>query len=140
MGEEFYAVIKLVSGEEIVSIVCIDDNDGDPIVILQNPIIMKVFHSKGQMYIKIKDWIEVANDDFFMITQDKIITMTEITDKKIIDVYDNYVAEESFNGINFDQRNSQEGSVKLSEKMGYISSVEDARKNLERIFKGIKES
>ena len=140
MGEEFYAVIKLVSGEEIVSIVCIDDNDGDPIVILQNPIIMKVFHSKGQTYIKIKDWIEVANDDFFMITQDKIITMTEITDKKIIDVYDNYVTEESFNGINFDQRNSQEGSVKLSEKMGYISSVEDARKNLERIFKGIKES
>ena len=140
MGEEFYAAIKLVTGEEIFSLISVDDNDGDPIVILQNPIIMKVFHSKGQMYIKIKDWIEIANDDFFMITQDKIITMTEITDKKIIDVYDNYVTEESFNGINFDQRNSQEGSVKLSEKMGYISSVEDARKNLERIFKGIKES
>ena len=28
MEEEFYAVIKLVSGEEIVSLVSKDDNDG----------------------------------------------------------------------------------------------------------------
>jgi hypothetical protein len=32
------------------------------------------------------------------------------------------------------------GKVKPSTKMGYIGSVEDARKKLEDIFKGIKES
>ena len=31
MGEEFHAVIKLVTGEEIFSLVCVDENDGDPI-------------------------------------------------------------------------------------------------------------
>ena len=32
MEEEFYAVIKLVSGEEIVSLVSKDElNDGDPV-------------------------------------------------------------------------------------------------------------
>ena len=32
------------------------------------------------------------------------------------------------------------GEVKVSNKMGYISSVEDAREKLEKIFKGLKES
>ena len=32
------------------------------------------------------------------------------------------------------------GKVKISNKMGYVSSVDEARKRLERIFKGIKES
>jgi hypothetical protein len=41
MGEEFYCVLKLVSGEEILSLIMIDENDGDPIIILQNPVINK---------------------------------------------------------------------------------------------------
>ena len=32
MGDEFYSIIKLVSGEEVLSLVAIDDNDGDSIV------------------------------------------------------------------------------------------------------------
>ena len=39
MQEEFYSIIKLVSGEEILSLISIDENDGDPLVILQNPIL-----------------------------------------------------------------------------------------------------
>ena len=35
MGEEFYAAIKLVTGEEIFSLVSVDENGGDPIIILQ---------------------------------------------------------------------------------------------------------
>ena len=36
MGEEFYAIIKLVSGEEIMSLISVDEEYEDPIVILQN--------------------------------------------------------------------------------------------------------
>ena len=42
MGDEFYAIIKLISGEEILSLVSIDENDGDPLIVMQNPITMKV--------------------------------------------------------------------------------------------------
>ena len=45
MGEEFHAVIKLVTGEEIFALVCVDENDGDPIILLMNPVIMKVVKS-----------------------------------------------------------------------------------------------
>ncbi len=29
MGEEFHAVLKLITGEEIFSLVSVDENDGD---------------------------------------------------------------------------------------------------------------
>jgi hypothetical protein len=135
MGEEFYAIIKLVSGEEILSLVMMDENDGDPVIVLQNPITMKSFYDQKGTYIKIKPWIELSSDDFFIVKLDKIITMTETKDKKLIDIYTNYIEDDD----TIDVYNPS-GKVKPSQKMGYISSVEDARKKLENLFKGLKES
>jgi len=135
MGEEFYAIIKLVSGEEILSLIMVDENEGDPVIVLQNPVTMKAFHNQHGMHLKVKPWIEMSSDDFFMIKLDKIITMTETKDEKLINIYNNYIEDDD----TIDVYNPS-GKVKPSSKMGYVSSVEDARKNLERIFKDLKES
>jgi len=133
MGEEFYCVIKLISGEEIFSLVSTDENDGDPIIILQNPVIMKVNKTPQGSIIRVKPWMDLPSDDFFILKLDKIITITEIKDKSIIKVYDRYLEEDETEII------SDNYKSELTDKMGYISSVEDAREKLERIFKGIKE-
>jgi hypothetical protein len=130
MGEEFYCALKLISGEEIFSLVAIDESDEDPIVVLQNPVIMKISYTEVGSIVKIKPWMEIPDDDFYMIKLDKIITMTEITDQSTIGIYDKYLNNES----------NSNGKVKITDKMGYISSVEDARKKLEELYKGIKES
>ena len=135
MGEEFYAIIKLVSGEEILSLVMLDENDGDPILILQNPVTMKIYYNQDGPHVKVKSWVELSSDDFFIVKLDKIITMTETKDKRLLDIYNNYIEDDD----SIDVYNPS-GKVKPSSKMGYISSVEDARKSLERIFKGLKES
>ena len=136
MGEEFYAIIKLVSGEEILSLVFIDENDGDPVLVLQNPVTMKIYNNSQQgNYLKVKPWMEMSDDDFFIVKLDKIITMTETKDKRILDIYNNYIEDNDTVDVY-----SPTGKVKPSSKMGYVSSVEDARKKLERIFKGLKES
>jgi hypothetical protein len=135
MGEDFYCILKLVSGEEILSIVSVDDNDGDPIVVLQNPVIMELIDSKEKSYVKVRPWMELPSDDFFMVKLDKIITMTETTDRKLIDIYTKYLNDDDSIDV---YRAS--GEVKVSNEMGYISSVEDARKKLEELYKGIKES
>ena len=135
MGEEFYAIIKLVSGEEILSLVMVDENEGDPVIVLQNPITMKAFTNQHGTHLKVKPWIEMSDDDFFMVKLDKIITMTETKDKRLINIYNDYVNDDD----SIDVYNPA-GKVKPSSKMGYISSVEDARKKLENLFKGIKES
>jgi len=54
MGDEFYAIIKLTSGEEILSLISIDENEGDPIIMLQNPITMKIINSHRGIHIKVK--------------------------------------------------------------------------------------
>ena len=135
MGDEFYAIIKLVSGEEILSLVLIDDNDGDPVLVLQNPVTMKTYNNQHGIYLKVKPWMEMSDDDFFIVKLDRIITMTETQDKRILDIYNNYIEDDD----SIDVYNPS-GQVKPSSKMGYLSSVEDARKSLERIFKGLKES
>jgi hypothetical protein len=135
MGEEFYAIIKLISGEEILSLIMVDENDGDPIIVLQNPVVMKMVEQQMGSYVKIKPWMELPNDDFFMIKLDKVITMTETTDKKIIDIYNKYLNDDDSIDIY-----KPSGEVKVSIEMGYVSSVEDARKKLEELYKDIKES
>jgi len=128
MGDEFYSAIKLTTGEEIFALVCIDENDGDPIIILQNPVIMKVHSNHIGTYVKIKPWMEIPNDDFFIIKLDKVITMTEIKDKNTIEFYERYLSDDNVD-IEVD------GKVKISDKMGFISTVEDARETLENIFR-----
>lgn len=133
MGEDFYCSLKLISGEEIFSLICVDENNGDPIIILQNPVIMKIQQSMNGIVIKIKPWMEVPDDDFYFVKLDKIITMTEISDEMTIRFYQKYLSNEDITSIG-DNR-----EVKITNKMGYISSVEDARKKLEELYKGIKE-
>ena len=143
MGDEFYAIIKLTSGEEILSIVSVDENDGDPLLLLQNPITMKVYNTHHGMHIKVKSWIEMSSDDIFIIKPDRIITMTETTDDRLIDIYTSYINdEEEDDGIDVyrSSGNKESGPTRPSKKMGYISSVEDARKKLEDIFNNSIES
>jgi len=134
MGEEFYCILKLVSGEEVLSLIMVDENDEDPIIILQSPVVMKSIINGDSFYIKVKPWMELSNEDIFFIKLDKVITMTETTDKKLINLYQQYL-----NGDDTDAYKSV-GEVKISDQSGYISSVEDARNKLEELYKDIKES
>ena len=129
MGEEFHGVIKLVTGEEIFGLISVEENDlGNPIVLVQTPVTMKVLsHAHGQ-YVKIKPWLELADEDMYLISYDRIITMSQVKDSQMIDFYTRYLEED---GLDFEL----DGKVKLQEGMGFISTVDDARKKLEDIFK-----
>ena len=128
MGEEFHAVLKLITGEEIFALVSVDENDGDSIIMLSNPVIMKMMHSPAGQYVKIKPWLELPDQDLFLIKYDKIITMSEVTDKQMIKFYTKYLNEDDID-IELD------GKVSLNGKMGLLTTVDDARLKLEEIFK-----
>jgi len=127
MEDEFYGVIKLITGEEIFAMISIDENDGDPIILLQNPVIMKVYQNPTGQYVKVRPWLELPNEDMFLIKYDKIITMTEVSDKQMIDFYQKYLNDDELD-IEFD------GRVKLNTRLGLVSTVEEDRKNLEKIY------
>ena len=128
MGEEFYAALKLITGEEIFALVSVDENDGDSIIMLSNPVIMKMMHSPAGHYVKVKPWLELPDQDLFLIKYDKIVTMSEVTDKQMIKFYTRYLNEDDID-IEVD------GKVTLNDKMGFLDTVHDARLKLEEIFK-----
>ena len=131
---DFHATIKLITGEEIFALVSVDNTEDEPVVIMQNPVVMKVLSTgRGQM-MKIRPWLEVPGDDVYIMKYDKIITMSEVKDHMIISMYKTYCDEGDFDFGEFineeDSRNHE-----VTKKMGYISNVEDARKKLEDLFK-----
>ena len=134
MGEEFHGVIKLVTGEEIFGLISVEENDlGNPIVLVQTPVTMKVLsHAHGQ-YVKVKPWLELADEDMYVIAYDRIITMSQVKDKQLIEFYTRYLEED---GVDFEI----DGKVKINEQMGYISTVEKSRKLLEELYKLNKET
>lgn len=122
MEEEFYAAIKLVSGEEIFAIVCPTDEEGRILLILENPIIIDPMVSKnaGIVGYRVRPWMKIPEDSIYIIDMDKIITMTEIHNEQIIGIYRKYISDSS--------------QVNLEKSMGFISKVDDARKILEKIY------
>jgi len=132
MGEEFYSSIKLISGEEIFALVCVDDNDGDPVLVLQNPVTMKMISNNYGTIIKIKPWMQIPDDEFFILKQDRIITMTEVKNETTIEFYNGYLKETATDEENYLDMESHK--TKITSKMGYIGSVEESRKMLENLY------
>ena len=137
MMVDFHATIKLVTGEEIFALVSVDNSEDEPVIIMQNPVIMKVLSTgRGQM-MKIRPRLEVPGDDVYIVKYDKVITMSEVKDKMIISMYQTYCDEGDFDFGTFvdDSMKTDKRNQEVTKKMGYISNVEDARKKLEDLFK-----
>ena len=129
MGEEFYCILKLVSGEEILSLITIDESGDEPIIVAQSPVIMKVqYGAEGTSYIKVKSWMDLSDEDIFVIKPDKVITMTETKDQKLIDIYNDFIKDEEQDIF------TPPGRTKVTNEMGLIGKVSDARIKLENIY------
>ena len=129
MEDDFYAIIKLISGEEILSKVCPCDEDDRIMLILDNPITMEsiTIRQLGISTIKVSPWLKFADDSMFMIDMEKIITMTEINDEDLIKMHQKFVRE----------KNKKSNKSELTSKMGYLSTIADARITLEKLYKSI---
>ena len=94
-----------------------------------------IYNPNGH-YVKIKQWIELCDDDMYMIKLDKIITVTETKDEKIIEIYNRFL-EDNKEPLELkpSKQPLSQGPVVPDSRMGYVSSVEDARKKLETIYK-----
>ena len=129
MDEEFYATVKLISGEEIVSKVCyLEDEDK---VLLENPLqVLSAKQRKGQLEVSgfsFSEWISASFDNMFIIKRDHIMTMTEI-DPLIQDFYEKTL-QRLENGKSLTGR-----AGKLPRGSGYLGSVTEMKKSLENIF------
>ena len=128
MEEEFYAVIKLISGEEIFSKVCPCEEEDRTILLLDNPVTIETFNMRqmGVSGLKINPWIKYTDDSMFVMDMDRVITMSEVTDEEMLFMYAKYIKKKN---------RKPSVSNKPSESMGYLKSITEARVSLEKIFR-----
>ena len=125
--QEFLAVIKLVSGEEVISTVTSSDEGDRTLLLLDNPVIFESVMMKNMTMgaIKVIPWVQAASDTILILDMDKVITMSEVFDKEVVRIYNRY--------LNDKDRETNESII--SKDMGYLSSVTDARIFLEKLYK-----
>ena len=116
---EFLAAIKLVSGEELLSMVTsVHDENGDYIIV-ENPIeVEEVLLPNKQAGAKVQPWMKFSREEEFIIPKDKIITIVEVDPEVQI----------------FYAMSLRKLGGDFVSKEGRLSTVEEARVNLDKLF------
>ena len=129
MEEDFYASLKLVSGEEIFAKVSPSEENGNLMIILFDPITIDEVKTKYGHAYKIEPWMKTTKEDMFIIDMKNIMTITETTDSDIISAYDKFVKQKIKDNISMGLNYSE-----LTKEMGYVSNIKEAKEILEKIF------
>ena len=118
---EFLAAIKLVSGEELLSMVTsVHDENGDYLIV-ENPIeVEEVLLPNKQAGAKVQPWMKFSREEQFVIPKEHIITIVEVTEEVAI-----------FYHMSLRKLNSDF----ITDAKGKISTVDEARIKLDKIFK-----
>ena len=127
MEEDFYATVKLKSGEEIFAKVAASEEKERTMLVISNPIVVEELKGKrGVVGYKIEPWLKTTTDDMFIIKLDDVLTLSESSDIEMIMMYQDYLRTS-------DKENQNQAS--LSRSMGYLGTVNDTKELLEKIFK-----
>jgi hypothetical protein len=125
--EDFYATVKLKSGEEIFAKVAPSEEDNRTLLIISNPIVISEVKNRMGMYgYKFEPWLKTTTEDMFIINLSDVLTLSESFDIEMISLYQSYIRQ-------LDKNNSNQS--KISKEMGYIANVNDAKELLEKLFK-----
>ena len=97
-------------------------------MLLHNPVLVQHVKLPGGNIVagyKVEPWMKTNDEDMFVLDMKNILTLVECNDIEMIAIHQRYVEESSQDG----NRSS------IDRRMGYISSVKDAKKMLEQLYK-----
>ena len=128
MEDDFYASLKLISGEEVFAKVAACDEDNRTLLLLHNPVKVEQVKLPGGNITagyKVEPWLKTSNEDMMVLDMKNIMTMVECNDIEMITIHQRYVADSAEQGTR----------SRIDRRMGYISSVQDAKKMLEQLYR-----
>ena len=124
--DDFYATVKLKTGEEIFCKAAASEEEDRTLLIVINPIIISEIKGRtGVVGYKLEPWLKTTTEDMFILNVEDILTMSESSDIEMIMMYQNYIRQSTTDG----------NQSKLNRRMGYLANVNDAKEILEKIFK-----
>jgi|TARA_X000001316_G_C902181_1_gene20026 hypothetical protein len=127
MEEDFYATLKLKSGEEIFAKVAASEENDRTMLLVSHPIVVGEIKNKiGVVGYKIEPWLKTTTDDMFILNMNDVLTMSESSDIEMIMMYQDYIRTS-----NKPKRNNST----INRSMGRLGNVNDMKEILEKIFK-----
>ena len=125
LEDDFYCTIKFKGGDEIFAKVAADVDDDRTMLIVSNPIVVEEVKVRGSIVgHKFEPWLKSSSDDMFMINMDDVLTMSESEDIEMILYYQDYI-----------RKINKGNHTQIDRRMGYLSSVQDAKDVLEKLYK-----
>ena len=127
--DQFPATIKLITGEEIFALVTPHKENNKEFLLLYEPdVITEIKTMNGNSGYKIAPWLKTADDDTFLITRDKILTLSECRNEDTINYHMKYI------NIKYNDSMDNPYEEKLNKKQGYICNVNIMRNKLEELL------
>jgi len=126
MEDDFYGTIKFKNGEEVFAKIAASEEVDRTMLVIHHPItVCEVKARAGTVGYKVEPWLKTTREDMFIINLTDVLTLSESSDLQMIRMYQRFVQDTD--------RDSRD-QPKLSRKMGYISTVNDAKDILEKLY------
>lgn len=125
--DDFYATVKLKTGEEIFARVVPSEEEDHIFLLISSPVIISEVKTRvGVVGYKLEPWLKTTTEDLFVLNLTDVLTMTESSDMEMITMYQKFLRQ------SYKMRNKE---AKIDRKMGYIANVNDAKEILEKLYK-----
>jgi len=124
--DDFYATVKFrYSGEEIFAKVAASEEEEETVLLLSNPITVQEIVVRGKTAgYKMEPWLKTSGEDLIVVGMNDVLTMSESKNIEMINYYQDFCKK-------LHKPNSNNS---LSREMGYLGSVEETKKSLEKLF------
>ncbi len=127
MEDDFYGTIKFKNGEEVFARIAASEEVDRTMLVVHHPITVAEIKSRaGTVGYKVEPWLKTTREDMFLINMDNVLTLSESSDVHMIKMYQRFVQ---------DTDRDSKNQPKISRKMGYIATVNDAKDILEKLYK-----
>ena len=125
--DDFYATIKFKSGEEIFALVGYSEEEDRTFLLLESPIVIEKVKNRGGIQgFRVEPWLKTTKDDLFVVNMEDVLTLSESKDLETIAMHEAFAKQAD---------KMYHPQKKLNRKMGYISTINEAKQSLEKLFK-----
>ena len=141
--EEFFGIAKLTNGEELLAKMLVfedsetQDGSGDDLLFVSDPAKVHatdmVKDGQRASLVGLKKWMVFSDEEFFIIPEGHILSIAPMS-AETVTMYKLFVRAE-FKGENVDPSQMKHKEIQVNQNMGLVGKVEEARRNLENLFK-----
>ena len=97
--DEFYATIKLITGEEIFARVAASEEEDRTMLILTSPVTIEKIKNKnnGIQGFRVEPWLKTSHDDIHIINLNNVLTLSESKDIESIMMHKTFITQSQQN-------------------------------------------